>query len=116
MTVQADGKVIVAGTFKTGSDSAGRKVRVYRFKTDGTLDSGFGTAGIKEFNLGMSSFLAPTIYDKVVKVAIVGSNKIDIIGGSVTYSPAFTDPDTGQFTAATYEKAIFPVARLTSAG
>jgi uncharacterized delta-60 repeat protein len=116
MAVQADGKIVIAGNVKTDTNSTGRKVRVYRLKTDGTPDSTFGTAGIKEFNFGASSFLAPVIYDKVVKVAIVAGNKIDIIGGSITYSPSFTDPDTGDFTPASYDKAVFAVARLTTAG
>ena len=115
MTVQSDGKVIVAGVFKTDS-SNGRKVRVYRLKTDGTTDTSFGSSGALEFNFGQSSFLANTIYDQVAAVRIVAGGKIDIIGGSIDYTPAGTDPDTGNFTDASYDKAIFAVARLTTAG
>src|SRR5262249_43993762 len=101
MTVQSDGKVVIAGVFQTDSGD-GRKVRVYRVGPDGSSDGGFGTSGIKEFNFGVGTFLAPVVYDQVSKVAIVSSNKIDIIGSSMTYSPESTDPDTGDFTPASY--------------
>ena len=116
IVVQSDGKAIVAGVFKTDS-SNGRKVRVYRLKADGTgADTSFNTTGILEFNFGQSSFLASTVYDAVAAVKILSSGKIDVIGGSIDYTPAFTDPDTGDFTDATYDKAIFAVAQIKTDG
>ena len=114
--MQSDGKAIIAGVFKTDS-SNGRKVRLYRLKADGTGDdTSFNTTGILEFNFGQSSFLASTVFDKVTAVKILSTGKIDVIGGSVDYTPAFTDPDTGDFTDASYDKAILAVARISSTG
>jgi uncharacterized delta-60 repeat protein len=115
LTVQSDGKVVIAGVFKTNSGD-GRKVRVHRVKSDGSADSGFGTSGMKEFNFGLSTFLGPIAFDNVAKVAIVAGNRIDVIGGSVTYAPESSDPEGTEFFPATYENAVFAVARLTSAG
>ena len=115
LAVQSDGKVIVAGIFKTDS-SNGRKIRVYRLKTDGTSDTSFNSTGAIEFNFGQSSFLASTVFDQVAAVKIVSGGKIDIIGGTIDYTPASTDPDTGEFTDATYDKATFAVARLKTDG
>ena len=42
LAVQPDGKIVVAGRFHDGADF---DVLVVRFKTDGTLDSGFGVNG-----------------------------------------------------------------------
>jgi uncharacterized delta-60 repeat protein len=115
MTVQPDGKIIIAGVFATNSND-GRKVRVYRLRTDGTTDSGFGDSGIKQFNFGVGTFLAPVAYDRVAKVAIVSGNKIDIIGGSIVYSPPTNDPIADTIIPASYDRGIVAVARLTSAG
>jgi len=114
MVVQSDGKGAIAGVFKT-SRGSGRKVRVYRLKSDGTGDSGFNSSGSLEFNFGQSSFLADTVFDRVAAVKIVGGGKIDVIGGTIDYTPAGTDPDTGEFHDAVYDKATFAVARLALA-
>lgn len=45
VVVQADGRIVVAGWVYTGGSSAGDYV-VARYNTDGTLDAGFGNAGV----------------------------------------------------------------------
>jgi hypothetical protein len=70
MKVQTDGKVLVAGQSNDG-------YYVIRVNPDGSLDSGFGTAGIfaAEFNPGSS-------YDELRKVLLQSDGKIVLLGSS----------------------------------
>jgi uncharacterized delta-60 repeat protein len=50
VTIQGDGKILVAGV--TNSQSTGDTFAVARYLTNGTLDSAFGTNGLVTFTLG----------------------------------------------------------------
>lgn len=112
LAVQSDGKVLVAGVFKTDSDN-GREIRVYRLKTDGTTDTSFGSSGSEEFNFGSGTFLDPEVWDNVSGMAVLSSGKILIGGTTVDYAPEVDDPS---FTPASYDKAQLAVARLSTNG
>jgi uncharacterized delta-60 repeat protein len=45
VAIQPDGKIVVAGFASRGSKSGEREFAVARYKTDGALDTGFGTGG-----------------------------------------------------------------------
>lgn len=77
VAIQPDGKIVVAG------DSAAR-VAVLRYNPDGTLDPGFGTAGIVTTSVGASSWGQG--------VALQDDGKIVVAGGSEkgTFQYAFT--------------------------
>ena len=52
VTVQADGKIVVAGASNSGGS---RDFAVVRYNTDGTLDTGFGTDGKLVTDIGSST-------------------------------------------------------------
>ena len=71
VTIQADGKILVAGV--TNSTSIGDTFAVARYLTNGTLDSTFGTNGLVTFTYGTRDTAAYAI-------ALQSSGKI-IVGG-----------------------------------
>ncbi len=85
MAVQADGKIVVAGS-STSTGGATHNIVVQRFNTDGTLDTGFGKSsdgspdGVVSLNLGDNT-------DDVARaVAIQADGKIVVVGTSVGQS------------------------------
>lgn len=81
IALQADGKIVVAGT-TTGVDSSTANFAVARFNSDGTLDSTFGAGTGKttiEFDLDGGSG-----GDTVSGVAIQQDGKIVIVGSAST--------------------------------
>lgn len=81
MAVQADGKVIVAGT-STSTGGSTSNIVVERFNSDGTLDTSFGAGngdgspdGVVSLDLGASS-------DDAKAVAIQADGKIVVAGNS----------------------------------
>ncbi|MCX7250909.1 MAG: hypothetical protein NTX37_05325 [Burkholderiales bacterium] len=81
MAVQADGKVIVAGT-STSTGGSSSNIVIERFNTDGTLDTSFGAGnsdgspdGVVSLDLGASS-------DAAKAVAIQADGKIVVAGNS----------------------------------
>ncbi len=73
LTLQPDGKIVLAGTLYAGN--AGYYFAVVRYKTDGSLDNAFNTNGTAVLHLG-----PPGSYDVATGVAMQG-NKI-IAGGN----------------------------------
>ena len=69
VTVQADGKIIVAGSANNGSED----FALVRYNTDGSLDSGFGTGGKVTTPIGAGT---DTAYDVLVqsdgKIVVAG--------------------------------------------
>jgi uncharacterized delta-60 repeat protein len=78
VALQADGKIVVAGTaFGVGSNLFGgdSNFAVARFNTDGSLDTGFGTGGKVTTNFGFS-------LDAANGVTVQKDGKIVVVGGS----------------------------------
>jgi uncharacterized delta-60 repeat protein len=71
MTIQADGKILLAGT----TDSAGSNdFALVRFNTDGSLDTSFGASGKVITDIGASS------YDSAAGIALQSDGKILLAG------------------------------------
>jgi uncharacterized delta-60 repeat protein len=52
IVIQSTGKIVIAGAAEVpGNDPRDRDIMLARFDTNGTLDTAFGTAGIKRLNL-----------------------------------------------------------------
>ncbi|MEZ0263813.1 MAG: PA14 domain-containing protein [Phycisphaerae bacterium] len=90
VAVQADGKLVVAGTSAAGPGTA---VRVARYNPDGSLDKTFGVAGVAR--------VAPGTYNGVSSVRVLTGGKI-VLGGYAT--------------GAGFDVADFMLARLTPVG
>ena len=103
LDVQADGKVVVAGTLQ-GSDSNVQTTRVYRLTTGGALDSNFGTSGKVDFKLGSSDLLLPNAFDLIADVHVLSNGKIEVAGASFNGD------------GNTYGDGVVALARLTSGG
>ncbi|QDU28395.1 Bifunctional hemolysin/adenylate cyclase precursor [Anatilimnocola aggregata] len=82
VAVQADGKILVNGTF-FGSEPTIQDMLVARFDTDGALDLGFGTGGIQTLD-----FASPQ--DTGWAVALSPTGGIFAAGTSFTISGSFT--------------------------
>ncbi len=78
LTLQPDGKILVAGTSENGSNS---DFAVVRYNTDGSLDTSFGVGGKVSTDLESSS-------DYAYGVAIQSDGKI-VVTGSRSKSPAY---------------------------
>ena len=77
MAVQADGKIVCVGSASTGG--LDDNVAVTRFNADGTLDTGFGAAGLVETDLGSA-------WDHGRAVAIQSDGKIVVAAMTLTTS------------------------------
>ena len=104
LALQADGKVVVAGTLPAGPSSS---FALDRFNTDGSKDATFGVGGQETFRLPSQSTFPD--YDFPLKVASVTSvdpqiaigpdGKIALAGDSVTSAPFQPEPaPSGGFT------------------
>lgn len=82
VTVQADGKVLIAGRADIGG-LAGSDFAVARFNADGTPDSSFGTGGLVTTDLGSPS-------DSACCIAVQSDGKI-VLAGETTRSSTGTD-------------------------
>jgi uncharacterized delta-60 repeat protein len=88
ITVEADGKILVAGT-TSGSNNQNRDFVLIRYNPDGSLDSSFGNQGIVKTNVGSSA----TDSDYASSITIEPSGIIDVAGTSngnfalVRYNP-----------------------------
>jgi len=71
LSVQSDGKIIVAGSFLNGVDS---DFAVARFSAEGVLDLTFGTDGVATLDLGGT--------ERGVDVLVMADNKI-LVGGQM---------------------------------
>ena len=70
MALQADGKIVMVGG--SGSDFV-----LARYNLDGSLDAGFGAAGLVTFDVGVDSS------DEARAVAIQSDGKIVVVGNAV---------------------------------
>src|ERR1051325_71007 len=70
MSVQNDGKILVAGRASHGDES---DFGVARFNTDGTLDTSFGNAGMVMTDLGSQ-------FDAAYAMAVQTNGKIVVVG------------------------------------
>jgi len=111
VVVQADGKIIVAGSVATDSGN-GAATRVYRLDTDGTSDSKFGDSGSRDVTLGITDLLNPTTRDRVAGVRVDANGNIVIGGESTAYT--MHKEEWGSY--AEYGDSVLAVARLTSDG
>jgi len=68
MDMQTNGYIVVAGT-------VGGDIGVARYKTDGSLDAGFGTAGIKIIDLGANETANAVIIQPGGKILIGGGSQ-----------------------------------------
>jgi uncharacterized delta-60 repeat protein len=90
VAVQADGKIVAVGSTFDWGTSQGEDFALARFNSDGSLDSGFGTAGRVRTDFGGSDFASA--------VAIQADGKLVVAGGRSTWGAG----DPGDFALARY--------------
>src|SRR6266496_4210183 len=89
VAVQADGKIVVAGTL-LAADASGKGIVLLRYNADGTLDTSFGGTGIVTKAIGTGSdtaaaalALQPAVVPTDVKIIVAGhaltNTKTDIV-------------------------------------
>jgi uncharacterized delta-60 repeat protein len=78
VAIQADGKIVVAGTSDIGS-AQGSRFAVARLNEDGSLDGSFGSGGIVTFAVPEA---VDTLDDRAGAVAIQADGKIVVAGTS----------------------------------
>jgi uncharacterized delta-60 repeat protein len=115
ITMQSDGKVLIAGVVR-GEMFFQSTPRVYRRNVDGTGDLTFGTGGVANFTFGTTSIFKPDTTESVAGISVMPDGQILVGGGSLVWSPPFDDPDTQESVAAVYGDTIFATARLTTTG
>lgn len=75
VTIQADGKIVAAGSSYNGSDY---DFAVVRYNRDGTLDTSFGTGGMVTTSIGTGNDLAYGVaIDSAGNIVVAGSSSID---------------------------------------
>lgn len=94
---QKDGKIVVAGT----TEDANHDVVVARFNTNGSLDTTFGSAGVRYLDLGTNTV------DEATAVAVDTAGRIIVSGNTTAAATTLTGASTGQ---------NFFVARLDTNG
>jgi uncharacterized delta-60 repeat protein len=109
MAVQADGKVLVAGAAST-DNGHGATARVYRLRSNGSIDTSFGAGGSRNVTLGATNLLTPQTLDRVGNIE-VGANGNILIGG---HSSAYARQANGS--SRSYGDSFLAAARLTSSG
>lgn len=73
VAVQADGKVVVVGDYYEGVNT---HVAMVRYNTDGTLDSGFGAAGVVQKTQFGYEFVEDVTLQADGKIVVVGWNDV----------------------------------------
>ncbi|HEX4608314.1 MAG TPA: FG-GAP-like repeat-containing protein, partial [Urbifossiella sp.] len=77
VAVQADGKIVVAGQSRAAAAEAAAAARL---NADGSLDTGFGTAGLKTVDFGGGSGIANRVLIQPDgQIVLVGNNGADIV-------------------------------------
>lgn len=75
--IQSDGKIVIAGqTYQVGGFAYYYNFFVFRFNTDGTKDTTFGTDGLVKYSLNITS----QFRERFIDLAIDTNNKIVAIG------------------------------------
>ncbi|MGC3990267.1 MAG: delta-60 repeat domain-containing protein [Chthoniobacteraceae bacterium] len=77
-TLQADGKILVAGSAYSDYDNGNDDIVVIRFNSDGSVDTTFGTNGVVVTDLGAN--------DYPIKL-LAKTGKVIVYAGSSTYDP-----------------------------
>jgi uncharacterized delta-60 repeat protein len=76
VTIQADGRIVVAGYVYSGS-TTGYDITLVRYHPDGARDYSFGSYGVRKLHLGGD--------DEAFDVALQADGRIVIAGGTNTY-------------------------------
>ncbi|MBT6484795.1 MAG: hypothetical protein HOK71_08995, partial [Planctomycetaceae bacterium] len=79
VAVQADGKLVVAG-FRNVSEG---DFAVVRYNANGTLDAGFGTAGVVITNLGASEFSEAVAVQTDGKIVVAGYQEVGAVDNDI---------------------------------
>jgi uncharacterized delta-60 repeat protein len=88
--IQSDGKIVVAGRTDTVADGSDYDIALIRYEADGTLDSGYGAAGIATASLGGGATGA-------YGAAIQADDKIIVVGRVDSMSPTAVDLFAARF-------------------
>jgi uncharacterized delta-60 repeat protein/uncharacterized repeat protein (TIGR02059 family) len=81
VTVESDGKIVVAGY--TGiSSSGGGDFAVVRYNSNGSLDTSFGANGKVITNVGVEDYVHSLIVQSDHKIVVIGESGISSSGGS----------------------------------
>ena len=80
LTIQLDGKIVFAGTYRTPS-SSDDKIIVIRLNNNGTIDNNFGTTGFRIIDINT--------YSTATCVKIQSDNKILVGGSNTIINPNF---------------------------
>lgn len=83
---QKDGKIVVVGT----TEDANRDVVIARFNTNGSIDTGFGSAGVRYLDLGANTV------DEATAVAVDAAGRIVVSGNTTAAAPTLTGTNTKQ--------------------
>lgn len=107
MTMQADGKVIMAGIASNGSDS---DMAMVRYKTDGNLDADFGAVGrvLTDFGFGSDQATACAMTaDQLILLAGNSSNGSELDFAVARYITG-VDLNVGEISAISNSVLIYP--------
>ncbi len=115
IAIQPDGKLLIAGGVGGEMLYEGTP-RVYRRNADGTGDLAFGTGGVANFTFGTTSIFKPDATETVVGISVTSAGKILVGGGSLVWSPPFSDDNTGEEVDSIFGDTIFGSARFNSDG
>ncbi len=79
VTLQADGKIVVAGSFDDNDGSADDDFALARYNTDGSLDSSFGTGGkvLTDFHAGWQDIARSIVIGPDGKIVVAGQDNQD---------------------------------------
>lgn len=81
VTIQSDGKIVVAGPFRNGSNN---DFGVFRLNTNGSMDNTFGSGGIQTTDIGNTN-------DAARALILQSDGKIIVAGQTSTGSPTSTN-------------------------
>ncbi len=83
VTLQSDGKILVAAEISNGSTTTaatGSDFALIRYNSDGSLDTTFGKSGIATYDLG--SLTGKPSFDQAYSLTVQSDNKILLVGGN----------------------------------
>ncbi len=78
-TIDADGKIVVTGYIKH-PNSPNNKMALWRYNTDGTADTTFGTNGVVIYEDTMTSGGVSVAIDPSGKIVVSGSSRVNLPG------------------------------------
>ncbi len=98
--IQADGKIVVAGYARNGTQSD--NFAIARFDTNGLLDASFGTGGLVDTNIDPTAFVSQ---DQASSLQIEADGRIVLTGFSNVRPGSVSTFTTTEFTVARYTAA-----------